>query len=61
MIVKRGNCIINSTAILTVSAGHVEQIQAQKRSLEAMRPIEIDDEELLHALNVELEPYDKHT
>lgn len=60
---RKGNCIINSTNVLTVSSQHVstQAHRPAQPSLQVIQPIEINDEDFHHILNLELEPYDNHT
>lgn len=57
---RNGNCIINSTNVLTVSSAHQPTQQISKLPLHQVEAIEIDIEEFDNLLHEEIEPYDQH-
>lgn len=56
---RSGNCIVNSTEILTISSSR--QAQQPEPSEDHIEEIEINDEEFYSLMDINLEPYDEHT
>lgn len=57
---RSGNCIINSTDVLTVPSTQKKLQQSSQPSFTQVETVEIDFAEFYGLLDVEIEPYDQH-
>lgn len=57
---RSGNCIIDSTNVLTVSSAKQETQQPSQPPFDQVKAVEIDIAEFHDLLGVEIEPYEQH-